>query len=66
LPTRISVVSIQSAIVGTNDGQQGIQVLENKFDPKKNELKSPRDEIDTLKKQLETQGPKLNDEARAS
>jgi outer membrane protein len=66
LPTRIGVVSIQSAIVGTNDGQKGFQVLEKKFDPKKNELKSLGDEIDSLKKQLETQGPKLNDEARAS
>jgi outer membrane protein len=66
LPTRIGVVSIQSAIVGTNDGQKGLQVLENKFNPKKNELKSLGDEIDSLKKQLETQGPKLNDEARAS
>jgi outer membrane protein len=66
LPTRIGVVSNQRAIVGTNDGQKGLQVLENKFDPEKNELKSPGDEIDSLKTQLETQGPKLNDEARAS
>ena len=65
-PTRIGIVSIQSAIVGTNDGQKSLQVLEKKFDPKRNELKSLSDEIDSLKKQLETQGPKLNDEARAS
>jgi len=66
LPTRIGAVSNQRAIVGTNDGQKGLQVLENKFDPEKNELKSPGDEIDSLKTQLETQGPKLNDEARAT
>jgi outer membrane protein len=65
-PTRIGVVSIQNAIVATNDGQKGLQVLEKKFDPTKNELKSLSAEIDTLKKQLETQGPKLNDEAQAS
>jgi hypothetical protein len=47
LPTRIGGVSIQSAIVGTNDGQKGLQVIEKKFDPKKNELKSLSDEIDT-------------------
>jgi outer membrane protein len=66
LPNKIVIVSIQSAIVGTNDGQKDLQVLEKKFNPKKNELKSFSDEIDSLKKQLETRGSKLNDEARAS
>jgi outer membrane protein len=66
LPTRIGTISIQSAIVATNDGQKDLQVLEKKFDPKKNELKSLSDEIDSLKKQLGTQGPKLNDETRAN
>jgi outer membrane protein len=66
LADKIGIVSIQGAIVGTNDGQKDLQVLAKKFDPKKNELKSLGDEIDGLKKQLETQGPKLNDEARAT
>jgi outer membrane protein len=56
----------QSAIVATNDGQKDLQVLEKKFDPKKNELKSLSDEINRLKTQLETQGSKLNDDARAN
>lgn len=66
LVERIGIVSIQNAIVGTNDGQKDLQVLAKKFDPKKNELKSLGDEIDGLKRQLETQGPKLNDETRAT
>jgi outer membrane protein len=66
LPVKIGVVSIQSAIVGTSNGQRDLQVLEKKFGPKKNELKSLADEIDALRKQLETQGPKLNDETRSS
>src|ERR1700730_5248649 len=65
-PTRIGVVSIQNAIVATNDGQKGLQVLEKKFDPKKSGLQSLSAEIDSLKKQLETHGSKLNDEAQAS
>ena len=66
LPTKIGTINIQSAIVATNDGQKDLQILEKKFDPKKSELKSLSDEIVSLKKQLETQGPKLNDEARAN
>jgi outer membrane protein len=66
LAEKIGIVSIQNAIVGTNDGQKDLQLLAKKFDPKKNELKSLGDEIDGLKRQLETQGPKLNDETRAT
>jgi len=66
LPTKIGVVSIQSVIGATNDGQKNFQALEEKFDPRKNELKLLSDEIDNLKKQLEVQGSKLNDEARAN
>jgi outer membrane protein len=65
-PSKIGTINIQSAIVATNDGQKDLQVLEKKFDPKNNELKSLSDEINRLKKQLETQGPKLNDDARAN
>ena len=66
VPSKIGTINIQSAIVATNDGQKDLQVLEKKFDPKKNELKSLSDEINSLKKQLETQGTKLNDDARAN
>jgi outer membrane protein len=65
-PDKIGIINMQSAILGTNDGQRDFQSLAKRFDPKKNDLKSLNDEIDGLKKQLETQGPTLNDEARAS
>lgn len=66
LPAKIGTINIQSAVVATNDGQKDLEILDKKFDPKKNELKSLSDEIDSLRKQLETQGPKLNDEVRAN
>jgi outer membrane protein len=65
-PARIGIINIQSVIAGTNEGQKELQALEKRFESKRVELKTLSDEIDTLKKQLDTQGPKLNDEARAS
>ncbi len=65
-PARIGMINIQGVIVGTNEGQKELQALEKRFEPKKNELKTLSDEIEALKKQLDTQGPKLNDEARAA
>jgi len=65
-PARIGMINIQSVIVSTNEGQKELQALEKRFEPKKNELKTLSDEIDALKKQLDTQGSKLNDETRAA
>ena len=64
--TRIAVIQFQPAVTATNEFRRDLAALEKKFEPKKNELKSLSDEIDGLKKQLETQGPELNDDARAS
>jgi outer membrane protein len=63
-PTRIGVISIQDAILATNEGQKEFETLGKKFEPKRNEIKSMTDEIDGLKKQLDaSKAP--NDENRA-
>lgn len=65
-PTKIGVISIQDAILATNEGQKEFEALGKKFEPKRNEIKSMSDEIDALKKQLDAQSKAPNDEARAS
>lgn len=64
-PTKIGVISIQDAILATNEGQKDFEALGKKFEPKRTELKSLSDEIDSLKKQLDAQGTKMNEESRA-
>lgn len=63
VPTKIGIINIQNVIVGTDDGQKQLQALEKKFEPRTVELKALSDEIEALKKQLDTLGPKLSDEA---
>ncbi len=63
--TKIGIINMQTAIIATNEGQRDFEALGKKFEPKRTELKSLSDELDSLKKQLDTQGSKLNDEARA-
>ncbi len=65
-PTKIGVISIQDAILATNEGQKEFQELSKKFEPKRTEIKSLNDEIDSLKKQLDAQGTKLNDDSRGT
>jgi len=63
---RIGTINIQSAILYSNEGQRDFEQMKKKFEPKQNELKGQTDEIDQLKKQLNTQGGTMNDDARAT
>ncbi|HEY6271375.1 MAG TPA: OmpH family outer membrane protein [Terriglobales bacterium] len=64
--TKIGIVNIQDAIVGTNEGKKEFDALQAKFSPKQTELKALNDEVDNLKKQFQAQQNALSDEERAS
>jgi len=64
--TKIGTINIEQAIFATNEGQRDFEALRKKLEPKDNELKGMNDEVDSLQKQLSTQGDKLNDESRAT
>lgn len=61
--TRVGTINIEGAIFGTNEGRRDFEALQKKLEPKQNELKGQNDELEALKKQLSTQGDKLNEEA---
>jgi outer membrane protein len=61
---RVGIINIQGAIMASNEGRRDLEALDKKFDPKRTELQSLGKEIEDLKKQLNTQGDKLNEEAR--
>ena len=63
--TKIGIINMQAAIANTNEGMRDLEALSKKFEPKTVELKGLNDELESLKKQLDTQGSKLNDDARA-
>lgn len=61
---KIGIVSIQDAILATNEGKKETDALNQRFSPKQNELKTLNDEVENLKKQLQAQGDKLSDEEK--
>ena len=63
--TKVGIINMQTAIVATNEGQRDFENLAKKFEPKRTELKTISDDLDSMKKQLDTQGSKLNEDARA-
>ena len=64
--TRVGTININAAVFGSNEGQRDMDALSKKFEPKQAELKNANDELEALKKQMSTQGEKLNEDARAS
>jgi outer membrane protein len=65
-PGKVGTINIQDAIFACNEGRRDMDALQKKYEPKQTELKSQNDELDALKKQLDTQGSKLNDDAAAN
>ena len=63
---KIAVIELQQVISATNEGQRDLEQLQKKYDGKVNELKSLKKEVDGLNTQLNTQGDKMNDDARAN
>jgi outer membrane protein len=65
-PAKIAVIAFQVAVAQTNEGQRNFADLQKKYDPKRQQLKTLSDEIDTLTKQLQTQGTTLSEAERAN
>ena len=65
-PEKVAVITFQQAVTQTNEFQRNYADLQTKFNPKREHLKSLNDEIEALKKQLQSQTSTLNDSERAS
>jgi outer membrane protein len=59
-PAKVAVVAFQVAVAKTNEGQRNFADVQKKFEPTQAKLKTLNDDIENLKKQLQTQGDKLS------
>jgi outer membrane protein len=55
-PTKIGVIQIQSALVGTKDGQKAVADLETRMAPKQKDMERKRSEIQELQDKLNKGG----------
>ena len=63
---KVGIINSQGAILASNEGRRDLEALDKKFDPKRTELQNLNKEIEDLKKQLSTQGDKMNEDARGN
>jgi outer membrane protein len=62
--SKVGVISIQGAIVGTKDGQKASQDLDTKFVPRKKEFDSRQSEIAQLQDQYNKSGTVMSEDKR--
>lgn len=63
---KVGIINIQGAILASNEGRRDLEALDKKFDPKRTELQNLSKDIEDMKKQLNTQGDKMNEDARGT
>ncbi|MDQ2949537.1 MAG: OmpH family outer membrane protein, partial [Acidobacteriota bacterium] len=63
-PSKVGVISVQGALVGTKDGQKASEQLQAKFAPKKKDLDGRNAEITQLEDQLRKGGTLMSEDKR--
>jgi outer membrane protein len=66
VPAKIALIEYEQAAAATNEGERSLQELQKKYEPKKTQLQALAQEVDTLKKQLQSAPATLPEAERAS
>lgn len=64
IPAKIALVAFEQAVFSTNEGQVAVQTVQKKYEPKKAQIESLSNEVDTLKKQAQAAPATSSDEER--
>ncbi len=63
-PVKVGILQRDLAIAFSNEGQRDFGAMQKRFEARRVELTNLNNELEELKKQFNTQGDKMNDEAR--
>ena len=66
VPAKIALIAFEQSVFATNEGQRAVEDVKKKYEPKKNQIDALAQEVDSLKKQLQSAPATLTDEERAS
>lgn len=63
-PTKVGIIHIQNALLGTKEGQAAAQALQSKFEPTSKKLQGMRDDINALQAELSKGSNTMGEERR--
>lgn len=64
--TKVAVIHIQNAIISTQDGKKAAAELQERYDPKRDEIEAKQKEITGLQEQLKRGSNTMSEEAKES
>ena len=64
IPAKIALIAFEQAVVATNEGQRSVQEVQKKYEPKKAQIETLGNEVDSLKKQLQAAPATTTEEDR--
>jgi Skp family chaperone for outer membrane proteins len=66
IPAKIALIAFEQAVFATNEGQRAVQEVQAKYAPKKAEIETLGNEVDSMKKQLQAAPANMPDDQRAA
>jgi outer membrane protein len=66
IPAKIALIAFEQAVFATNEGQRAVQEVQTKYAPKKAEIETLGNEVESLKKQLQAAPASMPDDQRAA
>ncbi len=64
LPAKVALIAFEQAVFSTNEGQVAVQTVQKKYEPRKAQIDTLSNEVDTLKKQAQAAPVTSSDEER--
>ena len=64
IPAKVALIAFEQAVFSTNEGQQAVQTVQKKYEPRKSQIDALSTEVDTLKKQAQSAPATQSDEER--
>ena len=65
LEAKVALIAFEQAVFSTNEGQQAVQTVQKKYEPKKAQIDTLSTEVDTLRKQAQAAPATATEEERA-
>ena len=65
IEAKVALIAFEQAVFSTNEGQQAVQTVQKKYEPKKAQIDSLSTEVDTLRKQAQGAPATATEEERA-
>jgi outer membrane protein len=66
IPAKIALIELQAVAEATNEGQNAMAAIQNKFEPTRQKLQGEKAEIDSLTKQLQSAPATMSDDEKAA